>query len=105
MAKQNRRDFFRDLLRQGAKTLAAFEQGREEGRQKADRDAFFRSYESSYAMTLCEDELLLESAQSARHRDRGPGPPGDSQGAVRQAGRSVGVPWKPWREGASKGCC
>lgn len=71
MAKQNRRDFFRDLLRQGAKTLAAFEQGREEGRQKADRDAFFRSYESSYAMTLCEDELLLESAQSAGIKTEG----------------------------------
>ena len=71
MAKQNRRDFFRDLLRQGAKTLAAFEQGREEGRQKADRDAFFRSYESSYAMTLCEDELLLESAQLAGIKTEG----------------------------------
>ena len=71
MNKPNRRDFFRDLLRQGAKTIAAFEEGREEARRKADRDAFFRSYESSYALTLCEDELLIESAQLAGIKTEG----------------------------------
>jgi len=71
LSKPNRRDFFRDLLRQGAKTIAAFEEGREEARQKADRDAFFRSYESSYALTLCEDELLIESAQLAGIKTEG----------------------------------
>jgi len=45
--------------------LAAFEEGKEEARQKAERRDFFRSYESSYAMTLCEDELLMESARLA----------------------------------------
>lgn len=65
MADQSRRGFFRDLVRTGAKTVAAFNEGREEARQKQERDAFFGSYESSYALTLCEDELLIESAQMA----------------------------------------
>ncbi|MCF8033208.1 MAG: hypothetical protein K9K66_11695 [Desulfarculaceae bacterium] len=65
MSDQSRRGFFRDLLRQGAKTVSAFNEGREEQRLKQERDAFFGSYESSYALTLCEDELLIETAQMA----------------------------------------
>ncbi|MCB2192060.1 MAG: hypothetical protein KQI62_10875 [Deltaproteobacteria bacterium] len=65
MGNQSRRAFFRGLLRQGAKTVAAFNEGREEVRQKHERDAFFGSYESSYALTLCEDSLLIETAQMA----------------------------------------
>lgn len=71
MTDQSRRGFFRDLLRQGAKTVAAFQQGREEARERQEREAFFASYESSYALTLCEDELLIESAQMAGIRTEG----------------------------------
>jgi hypothetical protein len=65
VADQSRRGFFRDLLRQGARTVAAFNEGREEMRLRQEREAFFSSYESSYAMTLCEDEVLLDSARMA----------------------------------------
>lgn len=51
--------------------LAAFEEGRDQARQKAERRAFFRSYESSYALTLCEDELLMESARMAGIKTEG----------------------------------
>ena len=65
MAGSDRRNFFRDLLRQGAKTVAAFHEGVEEAKQRQERKAFFDSYESSYALTLCEDALMMESAQLA----------------------------------------
>jgi len=62
---QGRRNFFGDLLRQGAQTVAAFREGlgRDKGGNPADD--FFDFYESSYALTLCEEELMLESARLA----------------------------------------
>ena len=63
MAGSNRRGFFRELLRQGAKTVAAFEEGMEEARQQQDFEKFFSSYDSSYALTLAEEELLLQTAE------------------------------------------
>lgn len=64
MADQGRRHFFRELLREGARTLTAFQDGREEGRASAEREAFFDSYESSYALTLAyPDDILMETAQ------------------------------------------
>jgi hypothetical protein len=65
MADQGRRHFFRDLLREGGRTWAAFQQGREEARQSAEQEAFFDSYESSYALTLAEEELVMDSARQA----------------------------------------
>ena len=63
MGNSNRRGFFRELLRQGAKTITAFEEGAEEARAEKEYRDFFKSYESSYALTLCEEELLIESAR------------------------------------------
>jgi len=65
MADQGRRHFFRDLLRESGRTWAAFQQGREEARQNAEQEAFFDSYESSYALTLAEEELVMDSARQA----------------------------------------
>jgi len=64
MADQSKRHFFRDLLREGARTLTAFQDGREEARSNAERGAFFDSYESSYALTLAyPDDILIETAE------------------------------------------
>lgn len=65
MSTSNRRGFFHELLRQGARTIAAFEEGMEEARAEKDYRDFFKSYENSYALTLCEEELLLQSAEQA----------------------------------------
>ncbi len=62
---QGRRNFFSDLLRQGAKTVAAFREGMDQGKEESQAESFFDSYESSYALTLCEEELVLESARLA----------------------------------------
>jgi len=37
----------------------------------ADQEAFFDSYESSYALTLAEEELLMDSARQAGIRTEG----------------------------------
>lgn len=64
MADQGRRHFFRELLRGGARTLAAFQDGCEEAKMSAERNAFFDSYESSYALTLAyPDDVLMATAQ------------------------------------------
>lgn len=63
---RDRRQFFTNLLRHGARTLKALreETGRPEGAPKPE--SFFDSYESSYALTLAyPDEILLESARRA----------------------------------------
>jgi hypothetical protein len=71
MADKSKRHFFRDLLREGGRTWAAFQEGREEAQQKADQDAFFDSYESSYALTLAEEELVMDSARQAGIKTEG----------------------------------
>ncbi len=65
MTDQGRRSFFGDLIREGAKTLAEIRGNLEEAREEAEADKFFDSYQSSYALTLCEEELMLESARLA----------------------------------------
>ena len=65
MADQGRRSFFKDLLKEGGRTWAAFQQGQEEARARAEQEAFFDSYESSYALTLAEEELITDSARQA----------------------------------------
>jgi hypothetical protein len=65
MADQGRRHFFRDLMRQGGRSWAAFQEGREEARHNAEQEAFFDSYESCYALTLAEEELIMDSARQA----------------------------------------
>ena len=66
MPAKGRRDFFKGLLTEGAKTLAAFKEGYGEAREKQERDSFFDSYESSYALSLAyPDEILIESARRA----------------------------------------
>lgn len=71
MADKSRRRFLRDLLREGGRTWAAFQEGQEEAREKADREAFFDSYESSYALTLAEEELVMDSARQAGIKTEG----------------------------------
>ena len=64
MADNGRRHFLKELFREGVKTLAAFQDGREEARKAEERGAFFESYESSYALTLAyPDDILMETAR------------------------------------------
>ena len=64
MTNHGRRHFLKGLFREGVKTLAAFQDGREEARRAEERNAFFESYESSYALTLAyPDDILLETAR------------------------------------------
>lgn len=65
MHDQGRRSFFSDLLREGAKALAQFHDTMEEARQEVQAKKYFDTYESSYALTLCEEELMLDSARLA----------------------------------------
>jgi len=60
-----RRQFFtRFFLEQAGKTLAGFRAGVKEARAKADFEAFFSDYESSYALTLAyPDDILLDAAR------------------------------------------
>jgi len=67
----SKRRFLRDILRQGGRAWAAFQEGQEEAREKADQEAFFDSYESSYALTLAEEELLMDSARQAGIKTEG----------------------------------
>ena len=71
MADMSKRRFLRNLLREGGRTWTAFQEGCEEAREKAEREAFFDSYESSYALTLAEEELLMDSARQAGIRTEG----------------------------------
>jgi len=66
MPNNSRRLFFRKyFLHQAGRCLKGYEKGLEEGRQKAEFDEFFESYESSYALTLAyPDEILLGTAKN-----------------------------------------
>ncbi|MDY6791305.1 MAG: hypothetical protein SWH54_08565 [Thermodesulfobacteriota bacterium] len=66
MVDKSKRDFCtRYFLRQIGEIIEGFEAGVEEAKQKEDFDNFFKSYESSYALTLAyPDEILLETAKS-----------------------------------------
>jgi hypothetical protein len=70
---EGRRHFLRDLFQEVVvKTSAAFKTGSKEKRQEQDLEAFFGSYESSYALTLnYPDDILLESARQAGIRTEG----------------------------------
>jgi hypothetical protein len=53
--------FWSDLA---AKAVSAFREGAREAEAKAEFDAFFGDYESSYALTLAyPDDILLETAR------------------------------------------
>lgn len=66
MAESSRRGFFRELVREGARTLAQCREGLRQGAREHERESFFDSYESSYALTLAyPDEILIESARAA----------------------------------------
>ncbi len=66
MVDKSKRDFCtRYFLRQIGEILEGFEAGVQEAEQKEDFDNFFKSYESSYALTLAyPDEILLVTARS-----------------------------------------
>ena len=66
MVDKSKRDFCtRYFLRQIGEIIQGFEAGVEEAEQKENFDNFFKSYESSYALTLAyPDEILLETARS-----------------------------------------
>ena len=67
MTDQSRRAFFRGFVEETlARTLGAFQSGLEEKRREEDLEAFFSSYESSYALSLnYPDDIILESARMA----------------------------------------
>jgi len=66
MVDKSKRDFCtRYFLRKIGEVIQGFEAGVEEAEQKEDFDNFFKSYESSYALTLAyPDDILLETAKS-----------------------------------------
>ena len=66
MVDKSKRDFCtRYFLRKIGEVIEGFEAGVEEAEQKEDFDNFFKSYESSYALTLAyPDDILLETAKS-----------------------------------------
>ena len=65
MINKNRRHFFKhSLLREIAEVATGFQAGLQQAEERADFDDFFKSYESSYALTLAyPDEILLETAR------------------------------------------
>ena len=65
MVDKNRREFCsRYFLRKIGEIVEGFEAGAQEAKQKEDFDNFFKSYESSYALTLAyPDEILMETAR------------------------------------------
>ena len=65
MMNKNKRHFFkRSVLREIAEVTAGFQAGLQQAEEQADFDDFFKSYESSYALTLAyPDEILLETAR------------------------------------------
>jgi Sec-independent protein translocase protein TatA len=69
----SKRSFFtRTLAQQIGKTIQGFRDGLQEAEDEQALDEFFDSYESSYSLTLAyPDEILLESAKTAPHQDRG----------------------------------
>lgn len=66
MVDKSKRDFCtRYFLRQIGEIIEGFEAGVQEAEQRENFDNFFKSYESSYALTLAyPDEILLETARS-----------------------------------------
>jgi hypothetical protein len=67
MTQNNRRAFFKGLLHEVVSgTLGAFQSGMEEKKREEGLEAFFSSYESSYALSLnYPDDIILESARMA----------------------------------------
>jgi hypothetical protein len=65
MVDLQKRNFFRRLFRETVgKAWTEFERGLEEAQNKEKLDSFFKSYESSYALTLnYPDDILIESAR------------------------------------------
>jgi len=66
MIDKSKRDFCaRYFLRQIGEIIEGFEAGVEEAEQEEDFDNFFKSYESSYALTLAyPDDILMETART-----------------------------------------
>jgi len=62
---QGRRQFCTRFLSElAAQTVSAFREGTREAEARAEFDAFFADYESSYALTLAyPDDILLETAR------------------------------------------
>lgn len=52
-------------MRESAKAMAEFRQCMEEAKLEAEAEKYFDNYESSYALTLCEEELMMDSARLA----------------------------------------
>ncbi len=65
MVDQKRRHFFKKYLLQEFRNVArGFGSGLKEAEENSSFDAFFDSYESSYALTLAyPDEILMETAR------------------------------------------
>ena len=65
MVDRDKRDFCKGyFLRQIGEVIAGFEAGVQEAKQKEEFDDFFKSYESSYALTLAyPDEIIMETAR------------------------------------------
>lgn len=64
MDRSRRNLLRRDWIRQLGSIVRAFEDGMRDAEEKHAFDAFFDSYESSYALTLAyPDDILLETAR------------------------------------------
>lgn len=73
MVDKSKRKFCRRyFLRQIGEIVEGFEAGVQEAKQKEDFDNFFKSYESSYALTLAyPDDILMETARSCGIETKG----------------------------------
>lgn len=62
---KGRRQFLKGfLVEEAARMVEGYQAGVREQKRKAELDAFFSSYESSYALTLAyPDEILIETAR------------------------------------------
>jgi hypothetical protein len=67
MTHQSRRAFFREFVQEAcARTLGAFQSGLAEKQREESLEAFFSTYESSYALSLnYPDDIIFESARLA----------------------------------------
>lgn len=65
MVDTSKRGFFKHSFLQGiSKVLSGFDEGIKQAEAKRNFDAYFDSYESSYALTLAyPDEILMETAR------------------------------------------
>lgn len=75
MVDKGKREFCRKYFtRQAAKIVAGFNDGIREAREEEAFEDFFKSYESSYSLTLAyPDEIMIETARQCGIETEGRG--------------------------------